>query len=168
MRTANIKKYVFFLFAFFACNQKGPNINLKETSAKIRLITLKHVADSLYGENNYFLAIKYLDTFLSIDSTNGESYFMRASSLDETSAHTALKQEIDDYNRAIKLNYDKGKSYYDLGLCYVGINDSIALRCFHKSLEADPNHYSSVIQINAINQRLNSEQKNRSQRSHVE
>jgi tetratricopeptide (TPR) repeat protein len=120
-----------------------------------RELILSSIVDSLYLVNSYLLAIKCLDTLIKIDSTNGKYYFMRGSCYGQVYRRSEFRPEIENYSMAIKLNYDKPKVYYDLGLCYAGENDSLAIEYFRKSLEADPNYDFSTIQIAAAEDRLN-------------
>lgn len=162
MRTPFLKNYFIVVLIFSSCKQRGKDVKnnaLPLNNLKQHTIELKNIADSLYNQDNYSLAIKYLDTLIKIDSTSGENYFMRGYCYDQVYKHSELSQPISDYTRAINLNYKKGKTYFNLGLCYAVKNDSMALACFHKSLEADPNHFQSAIQIEAIERRLELEKK---------
>ena len=50
-----------------------------------------------------------------------------------------LKQAVSDYQKAIVLGYNKGSCYYNLGVSFMYVDDSMALAYLNKSYEFNPN-----------------------------
>ena len=113
----------FRMFALFFCvisSCNGVHHRQKAKDAELhvlgqRELVLSSIGDSLYRVKSYLLAIKCLDTLIKIDSTNGRYYYMRGSCYGHAYPQSEFRPEIDNYLKAIKLNYDKPKLYYDLG-----------------------------------------------------
>src|SRR5690606_1760399 len=93
--------------------------------------------DSLYNGDNYEEAVKYFDTLITIDSLNGEYYFKRGYC--EAMLFKYHESTI-DYKKAIQFKYRESSAYFNLGLNYSSIDDSLAIHFFYKCLEVDPKH----------------------------
>jgi tetratricopeptide (TPR) repeat protein len=148
------RKYIILFCIFCSCNQMDKK-KITPNHSDLRILRLKDSADLYYHTHKFLLAIKYLDMLINIDSTNGEYYFRRGYCYDKFGDTSENKIAIENYLNAIKWKYHLASSYYNLGLCYVGIEDSIALKYFEESLQRDPNYINSIIQIQACNERMN-------------
>jgi tetratricopeptide (TPR) repeat protein len=127
-----------------SCNNKAHN-NAALSADKIPL--LKEKGDSFYRLKEYAQAIKYYDTLIRIDSLNGEYYFKRGYCEAKT---FMFPESTSDYLQAVNLGYRKATAYFNLGLNYAIIDDSIAIEYFEKSLKEDPGNIDATEEINEL------------------
>src|ERR1700744_2128415 len=147
-------KWLFLLILLFSCEngkERSKNTNRKSNS---RVDFLKAIADSLYHGNVYISAIRYFDTLIRLDSGKGEYYYKQGFSYDMVYKQPKLQPAIKDYFKAIELGYNIEKSYYNLGLSYMFVEDSTAIVYFQNCLKANPNNADAIYLIQQCNERL--------------
>jgi tetratricopeptide (TPR) repeat protein len=145
IRMNNQMKILVPILILIACHQtkSGPPAQAFAGDS-VRFRSLKNVADSLYERDDYFNAVKYFDTLITLAPRNGRFHFKRGYSYDMIYKRPEVKEAISDYLKAIELGYKKSDSYYNLGLSYAYSNDSIAVAYFEKSLAVDPNNVKVI------------------------
>jgi Flp pilus assembly protein TadD len=96
---------------------------------------LEHRAFYAYDHDNYWEAGRLLDSLIVLDSTKGEYYFKRAYCYGRVDDARAL----DDYMKAIKLNYNVAGAYKNIGFeALQDGTDSLAVVFFSRAIRADP------------------------------
>lgn len=136
-----------------SCNNKAHN---NEAWSAGRIPSLKAKGDSFYRLKEYAQAIKYFDTLVRIDSLNGEYYFKRGYCEAKV---FMFPESTRDYLQAVNLGYRKATAYFNLGLNYAIIDDSIAIEYFEKSLKEDPSNVDAEEEIKEVRKRaLNKKQ----------
>jgi tetratricopeptide (TPR) repeat protein len=131
-------------FGVMSCNNKAHN-NAAWSANRIPL--LKEKGDSFYELKEYAQAIKYFDTLIRIDSLNGEYYFKRGYC---EAKIFMFPESASDYLQAVNLGYRKATAYFNLGLNYAIIDDSIAIEYFEKSLKEDPGNIDAAEEIKEL------------------
>src|SRR5215831_4592572 len=140
-----MQKISFLFILFLSCNSnqvsKKPLDSANKDTSPIVLhqatSDLKQKADSFYNIDDYTNAKDLYTELIKVDSTNGEYYFKRGVCL---SRLLYPKSAVIDYLKSIDLNYDRCKSYYNLGVTYSLLDDSLALIYFQKCQKCDPNY----------------------------
>lgn len=103
---------------------------------------LEYRAFYYYDHDNYWEARKLFDSLIVLDSTKGEYYFKRAYCYDRLNDLRA----VDDYKKAIQLNYRVGTVYKNLGFDAIQRNnDSLAIVFFVKAIRADSTKRNELI-----------------------
>ena len=148
-----IKVIVFLLLLFSCKNEKGKAKDVND-DRNPRVIYLKSIADSLYHRNDFISAIRYFDTLIQLDPGRGEYYYKQGYSYDMVYKRPELEQSIKDYHKSIELGYKVADSYYNLGLSYMFVKDSIAIIYFKKTLELDPKNPDAIYLIQQCKMRL--------------
>jgi Flp pilus assembly protein TadD len=97
-------------------------------------------SEELYESGKYQDAIRELTQLLVIDKKNSDAFLLRAICY---SASGNLKLAGEDYNKAIELNPDTARYYYNRGVYfdYQG-KTSKALKDYNKAIELDPKESS--------------------------
>ena len=146
------KIYLFCFIFGCSCNStQSPKIIGKDAGTKTNEELLKSKANMLYEQDKYVGAINYFDSLIHLDSTNGEYYFKRGYS------YVMLikkNKAIDDFKKAIICNYRVNQAYYNIGVEYSYMNDSLALLNFEKCLAIDPSFSKAYIDIEDCKKRL--------------
>ena len=127
---SHIKGLFFLFFLLISCNSASDKrLTKKEISS------VNEKAFSAYKLGNHQLSIHYYNILIKDDSLNGEYYFNRAYSFS-----MLLKREeaVKDYLMAAGLNYRNDEAFYNIGLNFTHLNDSIALIYFKKAIEINP------------------------------
>lgn len=130
--------------AVTGCNNQAQH-NL--TWSAERIPVLKAKADSFYDLNEYTQAIPYFDTLIRIDSLNGEYYFKRGYC---EAKIFMFPESTSDYLEAADLGYRKATTYFNLGLNYSIIDDSIAIKYFERCLKEDPSYVKAAEKIKEL------------------
>ncbi|MCW3467942.1 tetratricopeptide repeat protein [Chitinophaga nivalis] len=141
-------KFIFATCVILACNSKNHPPSLAD---KNTILSLKQTADILYDQNEYETAAKYLDTLIAIDSLNGEYYFKRGYC---NAMLFKYYLSTNDYNKAASLNYRKSSAYFNMGLNYSLVNDSIAILYFEKCYETDSTQIKAKEKIRELKEKL--------------
>jgi tetratricopeptide (TPR) repeat protein len=120
------------VFGTCACNWSHP---------KSKREFLESKAFWYYDHDVYSKAISYLDSLIILDSTKGEYFFKRAYSYDKLNDI----RSVDDYKKAIKLNYRVADVYQNLALdAMLFDKDSLALIFFSKAVTVDPSKTAEI------------------------
>lgn len=117
-------------------------------SKNVNLLELALEANSNYEERKFDIAIKYLDTLIQLDSTNGEYFFKRGFSKAQISDYSSSSI---DFREAINKGYKPSLAFFNLGLneSLLG-HDSLAIVYLKKSLEIDPKYQRAKDMLNAL------------------
>ena len=122
-------------------NEKGKNHQKNEDNTAINPGTVKLINETgeNYRKKNYLKAYEGFLLLVQLDSTNGEYYYKKAYC--ESQLRYSTLQEIEDWRKAIELNYKKADSYYNMALCYLMLNeDSIGILHLKNCLREDSNY----------------------------
>jgi|GEM_PF-1294146 len=136
--------FIGIVFFAISCNNKA-NHNAAWSVNRIPLLKAK--ADSFYNLNEYLQAINYFDTLIRIDSLNGEYYFKRGYCEGKL---FRFPESTGDYLEAVNLGYRKTTAYFNLGLNYSIVDDSIAINYFEKCLKEDSSYIEAAEEIKKI------------------
>lgn len=149
------RKNIYLLLLLLSCKHSSREFKVDLTQKNNPAITsLRVIADSLFWHDHYSDAIKYFDTLIKLDPSNGQYYFRRGYSYVSVYKKPQLKIVIEDYTKAAELGYEKSDAYYNLGLSYIFENDSTALFYFEKSLKINPNKAIVFILLEQCKERL--------------
>jgi tetratricopeptide (TPR) repeat protein len=143
---------IVFLMTISCNSQQNKNYSQRTISdANNSLKILEHKANVLYEQDSYLAAAKYFDSLIKIDSLNGEYYYKQGYSY----AMIFQKDKAtEDFTKAIQFKYKVNHSYYNIGLDYLFINDSLALVNFERCVVVDPNYTAAYLQIAECKKRL--------------
>lgn len=126
------------LLSLLSCKNDKARPSDAKTDTAAKAGTLESRARSAYEKRDYIHAISYFDSLIASDSTHGEFYYKRGFSYDMVNKRPEVPEAIRDYLKSIQLGFRIPEAYYNLGLCYLYANDSIALYYFQKSLQYKP------------------------------
>jgi len=128
-----------------------------DSGSAINWQLLQDTANGFYNRDEHVKSMEYFSKLIAHDSTNGEYYFKRAYSY----AMLIIKQNaIADYKKSIKYNFKAASSYFNMGLDYSYVDDTLALRSFQKCVEIDPAFSDAYTQIANCKMRLSTKAKN--------
>lgn len=117
---------IVFSFFIIACNPAPPKHTEEELGMQ---------AYDASESGDYQSSVNYYNQLIILDSLNGSYYFGRADSY----VMLAMRnQGIRDYMKSIQLNFRKGSCYFNIGLAYTFINDSLALVYFKEAMKFYP------------------------------
>jgi tetratricopeptide (TPR) repeat protein len=143
---------LFIVIALVSCgNPEKENRSDVSPDKKGKQKDLELKAIMLYDQENYADAVKYFDSLINLDPINGKYYYGRAFSYGMLIQKT---KAIEDYKKAIKYNYKVNHSYYNIGINYMYVNDSLAVYYFKKCLMIDPGYVNAAVEISDCNRRL--------------
>ncbi|WP_299819576.1 tetratricopeptide repeat protein [uncultured Pontibacter sp.] len=138
-----------------SCDSKAQPGNRNDETIQFADVNyLKEVADQAYQNKEFDKAKSFYSKLISLDSLSGEYYYRRGVSY----AHFYdFEKAIEDYSRSVELSYRVHDSYYNMGIIYyiMFMNDSKAIDCFKKALEADPNSKDAAEMLESIYQKVN-------------
>lgn len=128
----NLILFIVFLSFCSSCFEN------KTKNQEINKDLLLQKARENYNANNFSLALKLLDSLITIDTTEGEAYYMRGYCKDQI--YKDFHSSSDDYKKSISLNYKKSSALYNLGLSEMALfRDSLALIYFKEAHKIDSN-----------------------------
>jgi tetratricopeptide (TPR) repeat protein len=108
-------------------------------------------ANSYYYQDDFANSVKYFDSIIKLDSSNGEYYYKRAFSYTKL---IAREDAIKDFKKAILFQYKVAPSCFNIGVNYSYDDDSLALYYFKKSSETDQNFPDVYPEISDCKKRL--------------
>lgn len=125
--------FLYFLLVLFSCSEHKRNNTANST------VDLERQADSLYFGKNFDMAIPLYSRLISEDSTKGKYYFNRGYSYSSIlNAYPAIQ----DFLKAIQLNYRVAESNRNIAVNFSDIDDSQAVYYINKSYQLNPNDSS--------------------------
>lgn len=111
--------------------------NLLMNNRNIYYTTLDSLLSDAFDQDNYELAIEYLNKIIKNNPKDAGAYF------DRGLAYLSLgkyDQAIADYNKVIKINPNNAGAYNNRGLAYYGLGKyNRAIADYNKAIELDPN-----------------------------
>ena len=154
-----MKRYLKLFFAgvlIFSCKNSKRDLRDRSSNSKLPLKEqyFKNIADSFYDLKQYPKSVFYYDSLIHLDSSNGEYFFKRGYSYDMIYQKQGLNEAVSDYLKSIDLGYNKESGYYNLGVSYMYINDSIALYYFNKCYDVNPYHRNLLMLTISCKKRL--------------
>jgi tetratricopeptide (TPR) repeat protein len=130
-------RYIILILVLQSC--VNHNSAITDRFDQLQLNALK-----FYNNRQYSQALPYLDTLIALDSTFGEAYFKRANCY----ANLMQKEKsIENNLKAIQYKYRIDDVFFNLGIDYLFVNDSISIEYFKKCLEENPKHPKAGILI---------------------
>lgn len=137
------------IFVFSCKNKNGNHSNEYTNSLEKKLPdnSLLNQMNIAYNMDDYYHSIKYLDTLIKNDSTNGE-YFYKKGFCESGLRNTV--ESIEAYKMAIKYHYRVTDATFSVAVNYTLLNDSIAKLYFEKCLTIDSNYQPAKTQLKVI------------------
>jgi tetratricopeptide (TPR) repeat protein len=121
-----------------SCSNNKEAINVK---------LLSRTAKFYYQQSNYEEAFKAYDRLLEIDSLNSEYYFNRGRCEMVLLMYDNSRK---DFLKSIGFAYREADAYYNIGVTYILVNDSLAKEYFQKCLRIDPDHVYAKVMIDSL------------------
>jgi tetratricopeptide (TPR) repeat protein len=126
------KIFLFVLIFFLSCNSKS---NIKEFDHEINQYFEE--AERLYKQNDYKLALKYMNKIIKKEKSDSDFYYNRALILIKLEEY---KKAIVDLKKSIKIK-THDDAYFNLGYCYSKIErDNDAIIYFSKAIIIENNN----------------------------
>jgi tetratricopeptide (TPR) repeat protein len=120
--------------AFGFCLLIGCQTRTGDANAKI-LLTNK--AKKFYESDLNDSAAYYYSKLIILDSSDGILYFDRGKSFAKL---LLIEPAVKDFLHSAALNYRRSSSFYNIGVVYSNVEDSLAKTYFEKALVEDPNN----------------------------
>src|SRR4030095_4392266 len=139
---------VITVLSCFSCDTYSTSSTHSATAVKD---SLQEIAFHYYSGKDYDNALKYLDTLIKLDSTNGEYYYKRAVS---NGRLIKKKEAIRDFSKSAILGHRVDDSYWGIGLSYAFDNDSLCLVYLNKIKAINPRFQNIDIEIRDCEKRI--------------
>jgi tetratricopeptide (TPR) repeat protein len=133
MKTLLVSFCILFL-AISSCTTNSIKRNAKINRNRIE--TLMDSANQNYYSGSYYVAVKYYDSIIRIDTTLPEAFFHRGYALAQCGKNANSNK---DFQIAISMDYKIEKSNFNIGCNYIILqNYGEALKYLKKAYEMNP------------------------------